>query len=114
MKKNATEVWTVAFKSLLVHVLSSGYNVPGFWLCKTGKAAQQKSFCITNNNCVLNQIYVCHERVCAEKVARKNWLIRSFSTKDYTKFIANIVSKNVSQVPTEKLQNQIFQLQGKI
>ena len=52
-------------KCLIVHVVSSSYNVSGLELRKKRKATQQRSLCVANDN-VLNQVCVYHERVCVQ------------------------------------------------
>ena len=87
-------------KSLIVHVLSSSYNVSRLELRNERKAAQQWSLCVAND-IVLNQVCVYHERVYADNVVSKIWFVRSFSSQHYSKFITNITSENVSQIRTK-------------
>ena len=64
-------------KCLIVHVLSSSYNVSRLKLRNKRKATQQWSFCVAND-IVLNQVGVYHERVYANKVVSKFWFVRPF------------------------------------
>ena len=81
---------------LIVHVLSSSYNVSRLELRNKKKATQQWSFCVANHN-VLNQVGVYHERVYADNVVSNFWFVRSFSSQHYSKFITNTTSENVSR-----------------
>ena len=101
--KRVFEKWSVlqVAKSLIVHVLSSSYNVSSLELRNKRKATQQWSFRVAND-ILLNQVGVYHERVYAENVVSKVWFVRSFSSQHYSKFISNITSENVSQICTEE------------
>ena len=88
-------------KCLTVHVLSSSYNVFRLELRNKKKATQQWTLCVAND-IVLNQVGVYHERVYADNVVSKFWSVRSFSSQHYSKFITNITSGNVSQIPTKE------------
>ena len=66
-------------KCLIVHVLSSSYNVSTLELRNKRKATQQWSLCVTND-IVLNQVCVYHERVYAYNVVSKLRFVRSFSS----------------------------------
>ena len=57
-------------KCLIVHVLTSSYNVSSFELGNKRKAAQQWSLRVAND-IVLNQVPVYHERVYADNVVSK-------------------------------------------
>ena len=57
---------------------------------------------------VLNQVRVYHERVYADNVVSKYWLVRSFSSQHYCKYITNLTSKNVSQVRTNECKTRSF------
>ena len=87
-------------KCLIVHVLSSSYNVSRIQLRNKRKATQQWSFSVAND-IVLNQVGVYHERVYADNVVSKLWFVRSFSSQFYSKLINKITSKNVSQIRTK-------------
>ena len=52
-------------KCLIVHVLSSSYNVSKLELLNKRRATQQWSLCVAND-IVLNQVRVYHERVCVQ------------------------------------------------
>ena len=54
-------------KCLVVHVLSSSFNVSRLELQKEGKATQHWNFCVTND-IVLSQVCVYHERLYAYNV----------------------------------------------
>ena len=94
-------------KCLIVHVLSSGYNVCRLEFRSKRKATQQWSFCVANV-IVPNQVGVYHERVNADSVVSKLWFVRSFSSQHYSKFITNITSKNVSQICTKECKTRSF------
>ena len=81
-------------KCLIVHVLSSSYNVSSLELQNKRKATQQWSLCVTNDF-VLNQLRGYHERVYADKVESKIWFVRSFSSQHYSKFLSNTTSECV-------------------
>ena len=90
-----SEFWVT--KSLLVHVLSSRYDVQtlSFAKKKERNAAIGPSFCqrfCTQSGCVYN------ERVYTENLVRKFWFVSSFSSQLHSKFIAKITSENVSQL----------------
>ena len=94
-------------KCLIVHVLSSSYNVSRLELRNKRKATQQWSPCVTNY-IVLNKVCVYHERVNAYNVVNKFWFVRSFSSQHYCKFITNITSKNVSRICTKQCKTRSF------
>ena len=94
-------------KCLIVQVLSSRYNVSRLELRNKRKATQQWSFCVAND-IVLNQVVVYHERMYADKVVRKIWFVRSFSSQHYSKFITNITSENVSQICIDECKTGTF------
>ena len=94
-------------KCLIVHVLSSSYNVSRLELRNKSKATQQRSLCIAND-IVLNQVGVYHERVYADNVVSKFWFVRSFSSQHYFKFITNITSENVCQIRTKECKTGSF------
>ena len=94
-------------KSLIVHVLSSSYNVSRLELRNKRKATQQWSLRVAND-IVLNQVGVYHERVYADNVVSKFWFVRSFSSQHYSKFITNITSKYVSQIRTKECKTGCF------
>ena len=76
-------------KILIVHGLSSSYNVSWIELRNKRKATQQWSRCVTND-IVLNQVGVYHETVYADDVVSKFCFVRTFSSQHYPKFITNI------------------------
>ena len=88
-------------KCLIVHVLSSSYNVSRLELRNKRKATQQWSLCVAND-IVLNQVGVYHERVYADNVVSKFWLVRSFSSQHYSTFLTIITSENVTQIRTKE------------
>ena len=92
-------------KCLIVHVLSSSYNVSRLELRNKRKATQQWSLCVAND-IVLNQVGVYHERVYADNVVSKLWFVRSFSSQHYSKFITNITSQIVSQIRTKECKTR--------
>ena len=94
-------------KYLIVHVLSSSYNVSRLELRNKKKATQQWSLCVAND-IVLNQVGVYHERVYAHNVVRKLWFVRYFSSQHYSKIITNITSENVSQIRTKECNTGSF------
>ena len=94
-------------KCLIVHTLSSSYNVFRLELRNKKKATQQWNLCVANN-IVLNQVGVYHERVYANNVLGKLLFVRSFSSQHYSKFITNITSENVSQIRTKECKTGSF------
>ena len=94
-------------KCLIVHVQSSSYNVSRLELRNKRKGTQQWSLCVAND-IVLNQVGVYHERVYADNVVSKIWLVRSFSSQHYSEFITNITSENVSQIRTNECKTECF------
>ena len=94
-------------KCLIVHVLSSSYNVSRLELRNRRKATQQWSLCVTNYF-VLNQVGVYHERRYADNVVSKFWFVRSLSSQHHSKFITNIASENVSQTRTKECKTGFF------
>ena len=87
---------------LIVHVLSSIYNVSRIELRNKKKTTQQWSLCVAND-IVLN-----HERVYADKVVSKFRFVRSFSSQHYSKFNTNFASEYVSQIRTEECKTRYF------
>ena len=94
-------------KGLIVHVLSSSYNVSRIELRNKRKGTQQWSLCVANE-IVLNQVGVYHKRVYADKVVSKLRFVRSFSSQHYSKIFTNITSENVSQIRTNKCKTRSF------
>ena len=94
-------------KCLIVHELSSSYNVSSLELRNKRKATHQWNFCVTND-IELNQVGVYHERVYANNVVSKYWFVRSFSSQHYSKFITNITSENLSQIRTKESKTRSF------
>ena len=94
-------------KCLIVHVLSSSYNVSRLELPNKKKATQQWSFCVAND-ILLNQVGVYPDRVYADNVVSKFWFVRSFSSQHYSKFNTNITSENVSQIRTKECKTGSF------
>ena len=94
-------------KCLIVHVLSSSYNVSRLELRNKRKTTQQWSLRVAND-IVLNQVYVYHERVYADNVLSKFWFVMSFSSQHYSKFITNISSEYVSQIRTKECKTGCF------
>ena len=79
-------------KYLIVHGLSSRYNVSRLELRNKRKATQQWSLCVAND-IVLNQVGVNNETVYADDVVSKFWFVRTFFSQHYPKFITNITSE---------------------
>ena len=94
-------------KCLIVHVLSSSYNVSSVELRNKKTATQQCSFRVAND-IVLNQVRVYHDRVYADNVVSKFWFVRSFSSQHYSKFITKITSENESQIRTKECKTRSF------
>ena len=92
---------------LIVHVLSSGQNVPGFLLQNKGNATQEWNFFFTNR-ILLNQLWVCHSRVHADNVSRKILFLRFSSSPHHSKFIANKTSEEVSQISSTNFKTTFF------
>ena len=61
---------------LIVHVMSSSFKVSSLELQNEGKATQQWSPRVAND-IVLNQVCVYDERVYADNVVSKHWLVKS-------------------------------------
>ena len=94
-------------KALIVHVLSSSYNVSRLELRNKRKATQQWSLCVAKD-IVLNQVCVYHKRVYADSVVSSFWFVRSFSSQHYSKYITNVTSKKVSQIGTKECKTGCF------
>ena len=94
-------------KCLIVHVLSSGNNVPSLELRNKAKTTRQWCLCVAND-ILLNQVGVYDERVYADNVVSKFWVLRSFSSQHYSKFITIITSSNVSQIRTKECKTRSF------
>ena len=94
-------------KWLIVHLLSSIYNVSGIELRKKKKATQQWCLRVANDN-VLSPVGVYHERVYVDNVVSKFCFVRSFPSQHYSKFITDITSQNVSQIRTEESKTRSF------
>ena len=88
-------------KCLIVLVLSSSYDVSSLEFRNKRKATQQGRLRVANDN-VFNQVCVYYERLYADNVVSKCWFVRSFSCQQYSKFIANNTSENVTQISTKK------------
>ena len=94
-------------KCLIVHVLSSSYNVSSFELQKKKRATQQGDLRVAND-IVLNQVRVCQERFYADNVPSKIWFVRSLSSQHHSKFITNTTSQNVSQIRANECKTKSF------
>ena len=94
-------------KCLIVHVLSSSYNVSSLELRNKKKATQQWSLRFAND-IVLNQVRVYQERLHVDNVVSKVWFVSSFSSQNYRKFIPNINSEKVSQIRTKECKTISF------
>ena len=94
-------------KCLIVHVLSSSYDVSRLELRNKRKATQQWSLRVAHD-IVLNQVRVYHDRVYTNNVVSKFWFVRSFSSQHYSKFLTNITSENVSQIRTKECKSRSF------
>ena len=92
---------------LTVHVLSSSYIVSRLELRNKRKATQQWNHCVAND-IVLNHVGVYHERMCADNVESKFWFVRSVFSRNYSKFITNITTENVSQIRTKECKTGSF------
>ena len=55
-----------------------------------------------------DQICVYHERVYADNVVSKFWLVRSICSQHHSKFIANIATEKISQVPNKECKTRSF------
>ena len=64
-------------KCLIVHVLSSSYNVSSLELRNKWKTTQQWNFRVAND-ILLNQVPVYHDRVCADNVVKQFWCVDLF------------------------------------
>ena len=100
MKKNFEQRFELQVaKCLIVHVLSSSYNVSRLELQNKRKTTQQWS-CRVANDILLNQVCVYFERVYAYNVLSRLWFVRSFSSQHYCKLITNITSESLSRICT--------------
>ena len=97
-------------KCLIVHVLSSSYNVSRLELRNIKKTTQQWSLRVAND-IVLNHVRVDHGRVYADIVVINFWFVRSFSSQHYSKFITNITSENESRIRTTECTTRSFSCQ---
>ena len=107
--KKFFELWSElqVAKCLIVHLLSSNYNVSSLEFRSKKKVTQQWCFRVAND-ILLNQVRVYHERLYADNVVGKFWLVRSFSSKLYSNFIANNTSQNVSKIRTKECETRSF------
>ena len=92
-------------KCLIVHALSSSYNVSRLELRNERKTTQQWNFRVAND-ILLNQVRVYHKTVYANNVVSKFWFVRSFSPQHYSKFLTTISSENVSQIRTKECKTR--------
>ena len=88
-------------KCLIVHVLSSSYNVSRPELRNKRTARQRWSFFVAND-IVLIPVGVYHERRYADNVVSKFWIVRYLCSQHYSKFITNITSEDVSPIRNKK------------
>ena len=91
-------------KRLIVHALSTGYNVSSLELRNEKKTTQQWRLRLAED-IVLNKIRVYHERV-YDSVPSKFWFVMSFSSQRYSKFIVNITSESVFQIRTKECKTR--------
>ena len=94
-------------KCLIVHLLTTSYNVSCFELRNKRKVTQQWSLRVAND-IVLNQVRVYHERVYAHNVLGKFWFVRSFFSEHYSKFITDVIPENVSHIRTKENRIRSF------
>ena len=92
-------------KCLIVHVLSSSYNISSPELRNKLKATHQWSFRVANDH-ALNQVHVYHERVYMDNVLRKFRFVRPFSSQHYSNFITNTTSENGSRIRTKECKTR--------
>ena len=88
-------------KCLIVHVLSSSYNVSRIELRNKKTATQQWSLCVAID-IVLNQVGVYHERVYADNAVSKFWFVRSFPLNITPNSIPTLLPK---MCPSSVLKN---------
>ena len=98
-------------KGLIVHLLSSSYNIYSLQLWKKCKAKQQWGLRVASH-ILLNQVRVYHERVYADNVVSKFPFSGSFSSQHHIKIIANITSEKWTKSVLENADH-IIHLQGK-
>ena len=103
------ELWSEmqVAKSLIVHLLSSSYNVSSFELQNEWKAKQEKTFRAAND-IVLNPVRVYHEKLYEANFVSKFWFVRSFSSQHHSKFNAIFATENVSQVRIRERKDTSF------
>ena len=53
------------------------------------------------NVIVHNQVPVYHERVIADKIVSSFWIVRSISSQNHPKFLANTATEKISQAGTK-------------
>ena len=94
-------------KCLIVHVVSSSYNLSSFELWTEKKTTQQWVHRVAND-IVLYQVLVCHERVYADNVVGKFWFVSSFLSQHPSKLVANIATEKMSQFPTTEWKTRSF------
>ena len=88
-------------KYLIVHVLSTRYNVSSFELWNGKKATMQWGLRVAIDF-VLNQVCLYQERVSADNVVSNFWFVRSSSSQHHSEYIANIANEIVSEVRTKE------------
>ena len=94
-------------KCLRFHVLSSSYSVSSLELRNIRKAAHEWNLRVAKG-IVLNQLSEYHERVYTDNVLSKFWLVRAFCSQQYSQFIGNITSENVSQIRKKECRTRSF------
>ena len=82
---------------LIFIVLSSSFNVSSLELRNKAKASQQRSL-RGANDFVTNEVRVFLERVYADNVVSKFWIMRSLSSQHYHKLVANNTYVRLSRV----------------
>ena len=98
-------------KCLIIHVLSSSYNVFRLELQNKRKATQQWSLCVTND-IVLNQVGGYHERVYADNVVSKSRFVRSFFFNITPNSLPTSLPKTCARSVLKK-KERIHHFQGK-
>ena len=109
MEKNFEQRSELQFaKYLIVHVLSSSYNISSLELRNKRKAMQQWSLRIANK-IMLDQVCVYHERVYVDNVVSKFWFVRPFpSFSTLLQLHYRYQFWNVSQIRTKECKTRYF------
>ena len=90
-------------KGLVVHALSSSYNVSSLEL---RKERSNGAFVSSTKLYSIRSVYIM--RVYTDNVVSKFWFVRSFPSQHHSKLITNITSENVSPVRFKEYKTRSF------